>query len=138
MNTGKPVVDVILWEHNPGNPAEVLRLVLLHPQDLRSSESGKGYVRRKGGKFLFAYDRVEVFDFFRCSPVIPENRRSDDIIVPVQDNKAVHLPGNSYSRNRRGVKTHQQFRDAFLTGLPPQQRILLRPARMREHKRIIP
>ena len=58
MDTGENVVDIVLGQHDLCNAPKVLRLVLLHPQQLGGGEACKGNVGSQIRQLLLADDTV--------------------------------------------------------------------------------
>ena len=106
--------------------------MLLHPQDLRRGEAREGDIRRQRGELFPADCIVEIVDRFICAAVVPQNRRTDDIILRVERDKAVHLPAGADACDLRCVKALQKLRHAGHDRAPPVLGPLLRPARLRE------
>ena len=83
VHTGKTVVNVVLGEHHSSHAAEVLGLLLAHPQELWCGEAGVGDVSRVPREGGAAHVVVEVVNLVACAAVVPEYGRANDPIVLV-------------------------------------------------------
>ena len=136
VDAGQPVGNIILGQHDLRDLRKVLRLFILHPQNLRGGKTGKGNIRRIFGQLLPADDIVQVITLFISTAVVPQKRRADHVVLPVENHQSVHLPSETDSRHLAAVTVLQKFLQPR-HGFPiPVLRILLRPARMRETDRI--
>ena len=131
------VVDVVLGEHDFCDLGVVLGLILPHPQDFGSGETGKGDVGRQLGQLLLANLVVEVVHLLGGAAVVPQNGGANHIVVFVQDHQAVHLAARSDARHLAGVEAAQQLRDALQHGLFPVLGILLAPAGLGELQGVV-
>ena len=74
---GQEVIDVILGKHHLFDSGKQLRLLLPHPQKLRSREAGKGDVGRPLGEPVPAHGLVQVGNLLCCPAVVPQNGGAD-------------------------------------------------------------
>ena len=137
MDAGQLVIDIILGQHDAADPTEVFRFIPLHPQELRSGEPGKRDIGGQCRQALFADCAVEVFYLPEGTAVVPQDGRSDHLIRFIQNHQAVHLAARADTRHLFGVKAPQKRRDALPHRLPPMGRLLLRPAWLGKHQRIL-
>ena len=134
--SGQLVCQIILRQHDLADLRKILRLVFLHPEDLRSGKTCKRNICRILGQFVFSDLIVQVIGLLLGTAVVPQDRRADHMVFAVQDHQSVHLSAEADACHLRLVKAFGQFLDTFFALLPPVFRFLLRPARMRERKRI--
>ena len=120
----KPVRKVIFREHDLTDPSKILRLILLHPEDLWSRKSRKCNICRVFRKFFLSYNIIQIIRLFSCPPVIPEDRRTDHIIVFIQRHKTVHLPAEADPFHLCPVTPGYQFSDPFHALRKPVFRLL--------------
>ena len=112
-------------------------LVLLHPEELGSGETGESYVACKLGQLFPADFVVKVVNFSLCPAVVPEYCGSDDIVVFIKHDKTMHLAAGSYCRDFRDIDIRQKGLEGTAESIPPLQGILLAPARLREYQRVL-
>ena len=136
MYTGKPIGQIILRQHDLLDAREILRLMLLYPQHLRCGKSGKSDICRVPGKLFLSDHIIQIIRLLRGASVIPQNCRTDHLIVLIQNNKSVHLPAKADAGKFALIAALKQFLQSRDRLLIPVLRFLLRPARMREIKRI--
>ena len=109
MDAGELVRQIVLREHDLCDLFEVFRLVFAHPEELRGGEAREGNVGRQRGQLVFADNVIEIVDFFGRAPIVPQNRRTDDVVGFIQRDKAVHLPAGADACNFTCVKAAQQL-----------------------------
>ena len=131
------VGQVVLREHDLCDLFEVFRLVFAHPEELRGGEAREGNVGRQRGQLVFADDVIEIVDFFGRASVVPQNRRTDDVVGCIQRDKAVHLAAGADARDQFCVKAAQQLGNTGHNCAPPVLGLLLRPAGVWEDERIL-
>ena len=137
VNAGELVGQVVLWKHDLRNFPKVFRLVFTHPEKLRRGEAREGDVGRQRRKLVLADNVIEVVDLFGRASVVPQNRQTDDVVLRVQRNKAVHLTACADTCYLICIKAVQQLRNAGHDRIPPILGLLLRPAGMREDQGIL-
>ena len=93
------IVDVVLREHDLVDPCEQVRLMLLHPEDLRGRKSGKCDVAGLLRQLLPADHVIQVIGLLLRPSVVPENRRAENMIVLVEHDEAVHLAAGADARD---------------------------------------
>ena len=79
-----------------------------------------------------------LFRLFGGSAIIPENGRTDHIVILIQNHQSVHLPAEADTRHPALVPPAGELSDSGHGLLIPVLRLLLRPARMRKIQRIFP
>ena len=107
MYPGEDIVDIILGEHDLGDLRKVFRLILLHPEDFGGGKTGKCNVCSQCGKLVLADLVVEVIHLLGGSAVIPEDGRTDDLVIFVQHHQAMHLTAAADTGNAGCVKSGQ-------------------------------
>ena len=122
---GELVCDIILGQHDLCDLRKVLRLVVLHPQDLRSGKACKCNVRCVLGKFLLADHIVQIVSLLRGTSVVPENRGTNHIVILIQDHKTVHLTAEADACHLTLVHACDQFLDTIHGLCIPILRLLL-------------
>ena len=138
MDAGELIVDEILGQHDPADAPEILRLVLLHPQELGGGEPGEGNVSGELGQLFLADHIVEVVHLLVGAAVVPEDRGADHPVVLVQNDQAVHLAAAAHTGYLADINIPGQLLQAVLHRRPPVLGVLLGPAGMREKQGIIP
>ena len=138
VHTGEDVVHIVLGEHDLRDPGEVLRLVFTHPEDLRRGEAGEGDVGRPRTQLLLADHIVQVVHLRGGAAVVPEDRRADDVVVPVQHHQAVHLAAGANAGDLALVAICRQLLQAGKHRVFPVLGRLLAPAGVRKLQRILP
>ena len=88
---GQPVDQIIFGQHDFTDARKVLRFVFLHPQDFGRGEAGKGDVCRIFGQLLLADGLVEVVGLCGGASVVPQDGRTDDLVLCIQCDQTVHL-----------------------------------------------
>ena len=83
MNAGQLISDVVLRQHDLPDLCEILRLFILHPEYLRRGKAGEGNVRRVSRQLLLTDHVIQIIAFLRSPAVIPQNSRSDHLIILV-------------------------------------------------------
>ena len=134
---GETVCQVIFWKHDFADFCEVIRLIFFHPENLRCGKACKCNVCGVLGEFFFSDYGVQIIGLFCGTAVVPEDRRADDVIVLIQDDKAMHLAAEADAGYLGFVYVFYQLADSLFALLPPVFRFLLRPAWMREIQRIL-
>ncbi|MBP1963459.1 hypothetical protein J2Z65_002678 [Paenibacillus aceris] len=81
------------------NAFVVLRLVLPEPNDFGRGEAGQRPVACQSAEFGFADGRLDVGALLRGALIAPEQRRTDDLLRLVKEDRAVHLSGETDPRN---------------------------------------
>ena len=127
---GEDIVYIILRQHDSGDSAEVLRLVLPHPEEFGCGKSRKRNIRRQGRQLFLANLLIQVIHLLCGSAVVPEYRGANDVIILIQYHQTVHLAAAADTGNRCAVKAPQQLGNALHDGHAPILRVLLAPARL--------
>ena len=127
VDAGEDVVDVVLGKHDLADAGKVLRLMLLHPQNLGGSEPSEGDVGGEGGQLFPSHHLVEIVHLLGRAPVVPQDSRADHLVVLIQHHQAVHLAARSDARHLGLVKALQQGGDSLQHGGFPVLRVLLTP-----------
>ena len=130
---GEHVTNVILREQDVAALRVDLRLVVAHPEDLRSRESRQ---RRVRGDFDQTLRTDLLRDFVALGGgalVTPDDGAAQDAAVFIEHDKAVHLAGNTESAHESRIHAGliQHRADRVLRGVPPVGGILLGPAVLR-------
>ena len=128
MHSSQNIVDIVLGQHDLRDLPEVLRLILFHPEDLGSCETCKRNISSQRGQFFLANFIIEVVHLFGGSAVIPEDGRTDDVVVFIQHHQAMHLTSAADTGYSICIKAFQQFRHILKERLFPILRVLLAPA----------
>ena len=109
---------------------KILRLIFLDPKHLGGGKAGKGDIGGEGRELFFCDDIVEVVHLLSGSAVVPEDGRTNHIIIFVQDHQAVHLATAADTGNILAVKAFQQLGDTLHYRLMPILGRLLAPTRL--------
>ena len=80
---GEFVRNIILGQHNLLNSCEILRLFIFYPKNLGRRKSRKGNIGRILGKLILTDNIVQIIALLGSSPIIPQNRRTNHLIVLV-------------------------------------------------------
>ena len=80
-----------LWKHDFCSFCEVIRLIFFHPENLRCGKACKCNVCGILERFFFSDYGVQIIGLFLRYGRRSEDRRADDVIVLIQDDKAMHL-----------------------------------------------
>ena len=137
MNSGEHICQIILRQHDLADSAEILRLVLLHPENLRRGKAGKSNIGRILRQNLPSDLFIQIIRLGRRSSVIPEDRRTDHLVVLIQDYQSVHLTAERDSCHLALILVFQKLFYSFHRLAVPVFRILFRPAGMREIQGIL-
>ncbi len=127
---GQPQAQIILRQKHLGDLGKNLRLVVLHPGELRRGEAGKDDI---AGNLAKARVRIELRSFRIGARVVPQDRGAKNVTTRIDQRRAMHLAGKADALDRRklGGKFRLQPGDRRFGRLDPVGRILLRPAVMR-------
>jgi hypothetical protein len=124
---GEPQPEEILRKHDRARPGERVGLVLSQPHDLRRREPGKGAVAGQRDQAIQADELLDLTALLRRPLVVPQDRRTNDPVGPVERDEPVHL-AREPNRGRPAAEGGERLRRR---GNPPL-RILLGPARLRD------
>ena len=113
MYTGQTVSQIVFREHNLTDFCKILRLIFFHPQNLRCGKSGKCDIRRIFRQFFFSDHLIQIIGFFCGSPVVPQNRRADHLILLIQNNQTMHLSAKADTCHFRRINLADQFLDSL-------------------------
>ena len=102
MHACEHIGYIILGKHDLFYSGEFFGLVFLHPQDLGSRESGKGYICRVFGKLVLTYDLVQIIRLLLRTPVIPKYGGADHFVVLIKHYESVHLSAEGNTGDFRG------------------------------------
>ena len=138
MYPGEFVGDIVFGQHDLGDSGKVLRLLVFHPENLGSGKAGKGDVGRVLRQLFLADHIVQIIAFLICTPIVPQKRGTDHLIVLIQNHQPVHLAAKTDARHLALIRILQQFLNAQHGLLVPVLGLLLRPARIGEINGIFP
>ena len=97
---------------------EVIRLIFFHPENLRCGKACKCNVCGILGEFFFSDYGVQIIGLFCGTAVVPEDRRADDVIVLIQDDKAMHLAAEADAGYLGFVYVFYQLADSLFASAP--------------------
>ncbi len=126
----QPQAQIILRQQHLGHLGKNLRLVVLHPDELRRGEAWKDDI---AGDLAKARVRIELRSFGVGARIVPQDRRAKNVATRIDQRRAMHLAGEADALDRRklGRKFRLQPGDRRFGRLDPVGWILLRPAVMR-------
>ena len=127
MYSGEHIRDIVLWQHYLFNTLEILRLILLQPQNLRRCKACKRDISRVLRQLILANLVIEIINLALCASIIPKYRRTNNIIVFIKNNKTVHLTAERDTLNKRFIAAVSQLSHTLLNSSPPILGFLLRP-----------
>ena len=136
---GQAAADFILRQQDLAGLLEVLRLVIPQPEDLRRREAGQGGVGHQLDQIGAAADALFHLGAFGGGPlVVPEDRPANDLVVLVEEHRAVHLARqpDRANRGRLEFRLGHRLADRADRGLPPILGVLLAPERLGEVARV--
>ncbi len=119
MYTGHLISDVVFRKHDLFDFSEVFRFIFFYPKDLRRGKAGECDICRILGKFVFPDHVVEIVCLLCRTAVVPQNSRTDHIVIFIQNDKSVHLSAEADARHLCGVKAVREFFDAGSHSIPP-------------------
>ena len=125
MYSCKPVGYIIFRKHYLSNLFEIVRLIILNPEKLRSRKASKCYIRCIFCKLILSNLIIKIITFLSCSSIIPKNCRSYYIIILIKNNKTVHLTSEAYSCNLVLIYILYKLFDSLTGLIIPVCRILL-------------
>ena len=131
--TGEAEPDIVLRQQDLPGPLVCRRLVVAHPQQLGGGEARQ---HRVGGLFedhLGPGGVVDPIHLSLAALVAPDQRRSDDMVIGVEQHQPVHLAREADGGDivRGDIRLAEHFANCLLGGLPPVLRTLLSPQRPR-------
>ena len=130
---GEPVADVVLGQEDLAHPVPVLRLMLANPEQLGCGEPRERRVGHHPDQGLAAAGTLlDLAALSRGSLIVPEQGRANDRAGLVEEDRAVHLPGEADPGDvgRLELALGQHGLDRLLRRVPPEPGILLGPARV--------
>ena len=99
--TGQPKPDVVLRQQDVRDPLPHVGLVIANPDELGRGEAGQGIVAGDRDEPLWP-DRLPDQVALGGGPlVVPEDRGTEDLVRPVEEDGAVHLAGQPDGDARR-------------------------------------
>jgi len=118
---GQAQPDVVLGQQHVGDPPPRFRFVIPNPDQLRRGQPGQRVVARDLDQPAGADGVPDPVALGARPLVVPQDRRSDDLARPVQDNRAVHLAGQADRGNRIGGRADrgEGCLHGDLRGVPP-------------------
>ena len=128
---GEPQPDVVLRQEDAADAGVGVRLVLPQPEELGRSESRE---RPVPGQLDEPREPDPLLDLGALGSrplVVPEDRRANHAVLFVEGDEAVHLTGQSDSRD-----VAAELGERGLACTPPVLRVLLGPAGPRRRERI--
>ena len=136
MDAGEPVDHIVLGQHDFMNFRKVFRLMVAHPQELGRGKAREGDIPRQRQELLLTEVLVHGPGLLAGPAVVPENGRTNDLVLLVQHHQAVHLTAHRQALDLGRVRAVHQLGNTGLGSGPPVCRVLLRPAGLREFQRI--
>ncbi|MDR6548915.1 hypothetical protein J2736_000098 [Paenibacillus qinlingensis] len=94
--------DIILRQQQMPNAGVVLRLMLPEPKELRRGEAGQRLIACEAAELGFADGRLDVGALLRGALIAPEQRRPDNLLRLVEEDRPVHLAGEANTCDTRG------------------------------------
>ena len=91
--------SLIFGQQNFVDAGVDLRLVLLHPEDFRRSETSKRVVAGDAYQFAFAQPGADFVTLAGRALVVPEDRGAQDFPRCVQQHQPVHLAGQAHAHH---------------------------------------
>ncbi len=119
----------ILRQENMANAAVKLRLVIAYPEQFGQSEAGQNRVSRGTQNVFRAKYFIDLIHLLLAALIAPDQSRTDDLALLVEQDQAVHLTAES-NPGYRGAINSRVFQNAPNRGLrrmPPVVGILFRP-----------
>jgi hypothetical protein len=129
---GEPVAHVVLRQQHVSNTVEHLGLVGPDPQDLRGGEPGQGVVAGRRDELGTTDQAADLVALRLGALVVPEDRGPQHLPAVVEQDQAVHLPGEADRAHLRAGEPRlgERRSDRHDRRVPPQGRGLLRPQRV--------
>ena len=127
---GQHEADIILGQQDVAALGVHIGLVVTHPQDLGQGEAGQGGVGGDGDQLFLADLLVDFVAFLGGTLVAPDDGGTQDFVVLIQHDQAMHLTGNAQGHHIVLVHAglHQHGLDGLDSSVPPVLGVLLRPA----------
>ncbi len=124
--------NVILRQQNMPNTFEIPRLVIAHPQQLRQRKSSKHRIRRMLQHRRCAKALIDPIHLGLTALIAPDERRTDCVVVAIENHQPVHLPGKSDASHliARDSSGSQRTANRFERRIGPILRALLGPQRL--------
>ena len=101
--------NVVLWQHDHFGSCKILRFLFLHPEDLRSGKSCKCNVGCILGQCLFSDHIIQIICLLLGTSIIPQNCRTDNVIIFIQSNHSMHLSTKTDTCNLALITIFCQF-----------------------------
>ena len=122
--------NIIFRQQHPAESLPDFRFVVPHPQQFGQREIGESGIAGELDNFPFANVCIEPVALRLRTLVTPDQRRTQNLIVLVQQNRAMHLPGKPDCGNFGSVNSGGRNRLAHRRPgrTMPVVRILLCPA----------
>ena len=136
MYARQTIYDIVLGEHDAADLCKEFRFILTHPKKLGCGKACEGQVASQFQQLLHAEVVVDCIGLCTGSAVVPEDRGTDDLIVLIQSNEAMHLTAYRQASNLRSINTFQQLGHTNTKSRPPLLGILFGPAGLRHHQGI--
>ena len=126
---GEPIADVVLGEEHMGKARPHVGLMPTDPQQLRGGETGESVIPADGDQPLLTDRCPDLVALDTGSLVVPQDRRSENRAGAVEEDGAMHLPGESDALDIRpgGAGCGERRRNRRSRRVPPARRILLAP-----------
>ena len=129
---GQHEADIVLGQQDVAALGVHIRLVIAHPQDLRKGEAGQGGIGGDGDQLFLADLLVDLVALLGGTLVAPDDGGTQDFVVLIQHDQAVHLAGNA--QGDHVILAHAGLGQHRLNGghssVPPILGFLLSPAVM--------
>ena len=136
---GEAEADVIFGQQKAVKSPPDPGFVGPHPQQLGERKVGERGVGSQLHQALRPDGFVEIAALGRGALIAPDEGRAQNLIVAIQQHRAVHLAAKPDAGNLRGrdLRIREQFPNRGLAGLPPVVRILLCPPAAWRRKRLV-
>ncbi len=129
--------NVILGKQNALDALPVLRLVLANPKQFGKREICQRRIRSEFDQSGGADFVGQLAALFVGPLIAPDNGRTNDCALGVEQNRAVHLPGKTDAGDliAGNIRSPNGILNGELAGFPPVSRILLGPSGLRRGER---
>src|SRR5215813_7505246 len=120
-------------------PAPVSRFALPHPQQFGQGKVGEWWIAGQINQLICPKQIAEFVALLLGSLIAPDDRRSDNLIICVEQDCTMHLSREPDTGNGIFVETgiNEHLPHCNSAGSPPILRRLLRPTRLRNRKRLV-
>ena len=131
--TTETVADVIFGQEDLRDLCVNFGFVFPYPEDFRGGETGHGWITAQRKQPVGPDAAVHFCALLDGALVIPEDGRAQDVTSFIEEDEAMHLPGeadgtDSFSGDASFL---QGFADGCNDALPPRFGLLLGPTRLR-------